>query len=70
MNENIILRSGEGSRIQRFRDFLFAAVRLIHAKKSSGIAAPASMEAIWNWEHGKMIEKTAHVHRLLDMLKG
>lgn len=46
------------------------AVRLINAKKSAGIAAPASMEAIWKWEHEKMIEKTAHVHRLLDMLKG
>lgn len=46
------------------------AVRLINAKKAAGITAPAYMEAIWNWEHSKMIEKTAHVHRLLDMLKG
>lgn len=46
------------------------AVRLINAKKAAGITAPASMEAIWSWEHGKMIDKTAHVHRLLDMLKG
>ena len=46
------------------------AVRLINAKKSSGVTVPASMEAIWSWEHSKMIEKTAHVHLLLDMLKG
>lgn len=46
------------------------AVRLINAKKAAGVTAPASMEIIYNWEHGKMIDKTAHVHRLLDMLKG
>lgn len=46
------------------------AVRLINAKKTAGATVPASMEIIWSWEHGKMIEKTAHVHRLLDMLKG
>ena len=46
------------------------AVRLINAKKSSGVTVPASMEIVWKWEHEKMIEKTAHVHRLLDMLKG
>ena len=46
------------------------AVRLINAKKSAGVTVPASMEIVWKWEHEKMIEKTAHVHRLLDMLKG
>lgn len=45
------------------------AVRLINAKKSSGATPPAYMEAVWRWEHEKMIDKTAHVHRLLDMLK-
>ena len=45
------------------------AVRLINAKKSAGATPPAYMEAVWRWEHEKMIDKTAHVHRLLDMLK-
>ena len=46
------------------------AVRLINAQKSAGGTAPAYMESVWRWELEKMIEKTAHVHRLLDMLKG
>lgn len=46
------------------------ATRLINAKKSAGVTVPAFMEIIWSWEHSKMIKKTAHVHRLLDMMKG
>lgn len=45
------------------------AVRPINAQKSAGATPPAYMEAVWRWEHEKMIDKTAHVHRLLDMLK-
>ena len=42
---------------------------LVNAKKAAGATPPSYMEAVWHWEHEKMIDKTAHVHRLLDMIK-
>ena len=45
------------------------AVRLIKKQHESGVIAPAAMQAVWDWEHEHMIEKTAHIKNLLDMLR-
>ena len=42
------------------------AVRLI---KASDDKPPAAMQAVWDWEHERMIEHAAKVKTLLDMLK-
>ena len=46
------------------------AVRLIRKQKDAGVTPPAAMQAVWDWEHERMIEKTAHVKQLLEMLRG
>ena len=42
------------------------AVRLIKAYRDKGNEPPAAMLAVWDWEHEKMIEHTAHVKHLLE----
>lgn len=42
------------------------AVRLIQARKDP---APVSMQAVWDWEHEKYIERVAKVRALLEMAK-
>lgn len=46
------------------------AVRLIKEQQEKGITPPAAMQAVWDWEHEHMIEKTAHVKQLLEMFRG
>ena len=45
------------------------AVRLIREQRDSGVTPPAAMQAVWDWEHERMIEKTAHIKHLIDMLR-
>jgi hypothetical protein len=45
------------------------AVRLIRKQKESGVTPPAAMQAVWDWEHERMIEKTMHIKALLDALR-
>lgn len=45
------------------------AVEMIESKERSGAEAPASMRAVWEWEHEKQIDEAADVRRLLDMYK-
>lgn len=45
------------------------AAEMIEQKERSGAEAPASMRAIWEWEHEKQIDDAAGVRRLLDMYK-
>lgn len=45
------------------------AVRLINEQRASGVVAPASMQAVWDWEHELMVDKTAKIRALLDMYK-
>lgn len=45
------------------------AVEMIESKERSGAEAPASMRAVWDWEHNKQIEEAANIRRLLDMYK-
>ena len=40
---------------------------MIEEKKREGAEAPASMKAIWEYEHERQIEDAANVRRLLDM---
>ena len=42
------------------------AIRIIKAHKAAGHEAPAAMQAVWDWEHEKMIEHAAHIRHLLD----
>ena len=42
---------------------------MIDQKERSGAEAPASMRAVWEWEHEKQIDEAADVRRLLDMYK-
>ena len=43
------------------------AVRAIDRKKAEGNIVPAPMQAVWNWEHEKMMEEVAHIKTLLSM---
>lgn len=43
------------------------AVREINAKRAEGVEPPTAMQAVWDWEHEKMIEETAEIRQMLDM---
>ena len=43
------------------------AVRAIDKQKASGVVVPASMQAVWDWEHEMMMDKVAHIKSLLSM---
>jgi Mn-containing catalase len=45
------------------------AVRLIKAYKAGGHEPPIAMQAVWDWEHDKMIEHTARVRSMLDSVR-
>lgn len=44
------------------------AVRIIQEYRDSGREIPTSMQAIWDWEHEKMIDHTSRVRHMLAML--
>lgn len=44
-------------------------VRLIKAQQSAGREAPASMQAVWNWEHGRMVDHVAKIKLLLEQYR-
>lgn len=46
------------------------AVRIIKTWKSAGNEVPASMQAVWDWEHGKMVDTTARIKTMLTMYRG
>lgn len=43
------------------------AVRAIEKKKMDGVSTPPAMQAVWDWEHEKMMEEVAHIKTLLTM---
>ena len=45
------------------------AVRIIRAHKASGAETPTSMQTIWDWEHEKIVAKTARIKLILEMKK-
>lgn len=44
-------------------------VRYIQQHKASGKEVPAAMEAVWNWEHEKIMDNVARIKVMLDMYK-
>lgn len=46
------------------------AVRLIETQKKSGVEVPASMQAVWDWEHGKQVDTAARIKSLLSVYRG
>lgn len=46
------------------------AVRLIKEQKAAGVETPAAMQAVWDWEHGKMIDTVARIKTMLSMYRG
>lgn len=44
-------------------------VRIIQEYRSEHGEAPAAMQMVWSWEHGKIVEHTARVKALLEMYK-
>lgn len=46
------------------------AVRLIEEQKKSGVQVPASMQAVWDWEHSKQVDIAARVKSLLAVYRG
>lgn len=46
-----------------------AAVNAINKWKSAGNEAPQAMQAIWDWEHKKIVDKVAHLKNKLATLK-
>lgn len=45
------------------------AVRLIKSQTDKGVTVPASMQAVWDWEHDKMMDRTAKIKQMLDMYR-
>lgn len=46
-------------------------VRIIKAwKTETGKETPAPMQAVWDWEHARMVDTAARVKSLLDVYKG
>lgn len=43
------------------------AVRAIEKQRAAGVMPPAAMQAVWDWEHENMVEKTARIKTLLNM---
>ena len=45
------------------------AVRIIKAHKATGAETPTSMQVVWDWEHEKIVDKTARIKMMLEMIK-
>ena len=44
-------------------------VKLIEKHRQMHGAPPAAMQAVWDWEHERMVEETAEIKLLLDMAR-
>lgn len=56
--------------VEDIEEELEGAEHYIKAQKASGYEAPASMQAVWDWEHDKMVDTTARVKTMLSMYRG
>ena len=45
------------------------AVKKIETHRSGGHEVPEAMQAVWDWEHEKMIKHVAKIKAMLDMQK-
>lgn len=43
------------------------AVRAIDKAKEGGATAPAAMQAVWDWEHERMLDRVSKIKTLLSM---
>lgn len=43
------------------------AVRLIDKETESGAAVPSAMQAVWDWEHERMLDRAARIKTMLSM---
>lgn len=51
-------------------DMLHAqAVRIIKDKKAASPETPAAMQAVWDWEHEKMVDTVSRIKVILAMYK-
>ena len=41
------------------------AVRLIRMQREKGTEVPAAMQAVWDWEHERMVEHTTKIKGLI-----
>ena len=39
-------------------------------QQAAGVATPAPMQAVWDWEHKKMVDTTARIKTMLSMFRG
>lgn len=46
------------------------AVRMIQEQRTSGVQVPAAMQAVWDWEHEKMIDGVARIKTILSLYNG
>lgn len=46
------------------------AVRLIQEHIDKGHETPPAMQAVWDWEHEKMVDRKAYVRHLLNGIAG
>ena len=44
------------------------AVKLIKQQHEKGVQSPPAMQAVWDWEHERMIENTSKIKALLNGL--
>ena len=44
------------------------AVRHIEKAKDAGLHPTEAMQAVWDWEHERMLDRAAHVKTLLSMM--
>lgn len=45
------------------------AVRIIKEQRAAGVEPPASMKAVWDWEHDKMVDNVSRIHTILNMYR-
>ena len=45
------------------------AERMIRKKKEAGVEVPAAMQAVWDWEHEKMMDTLARVKMMLEVYR-
>ena len=43
------------------------AVRAIEKQRAAGVTPPVAMQAVWDWEHEKMMDRVARIKQLLAM---
>lgn len=44
-------------------------VRYIQQQKASGKEVPVAMQAVWDWEHSKIVDNVSRIKVMLDMYK-